>query len=93
METEMTETPINVCPYCGYTTNCATGLDGHIPKELDISVCIKCFSIALFNKDLSLRKPEPEEFADIRNDFDTWRGIERFRFALRESYKMDLGKK
>jgi hypothetical protein len=62
-----TETPGNVCLKCGYKFEAASGAyDNAItPEEGDISVCLNCGAALVFNKDLSLRYPTPEEKAEI----------------------------
>ena len=79
------ETPGNTCPYCGKFTDSASG--PVLPKEGDVSVCIQCYNINIFNADLSIRKPTVEEFAALRSDPEQWRDIEMLRFVLRQTEK------
>jgi hypothetical protein len=90
---EITETPENICPYCGYKTTHAGSLDGHAPSETDISVCVKCYNIVFFDAGLKMRKPTVEEFAELRSDPEMWRDIEKLRFVLKKtSLPADYGK-
>jgi rubredoxin len=66
-----TETPGNKCLVCGYRFEAASGMThDHKPGEGDISICLNCGAALIFNKDLSLRFPTPEEKAYITMDRD-----------------------
>jgi hypothetical protein len=57
-----TETPGNNCLKCGYLYESATHMTEEArPNEGDISICLNCGAVAIFNKDLSLRCPTPDE--------------------------------
>jgi hypothetical protein len=44
------------CPYCGYLNNGFSAFeDDYDPSEGDISICVKCTRISLFEKDLTLK--------------------------------------
>ena len=56
---EIDHTP---CPYCGHNRRCATGLDGQRrPKAGDYTVCAKCGSVSVFDEQLMLRPPSPQQ--------------------------------
>lgn len=38
------------------------------PGKDDVSLCIGCGEPAIFNEDLSVRKPTPDEYAEILRD-------------------------
>lgn len=54
------------CPACGYKQDSATSAYGdHKPKGGDLSICLNCGAIAMFNDDLTLRPPNEKEKRDI----------------------------
>lgn len=54
----------NTCPHCGYETNGATG-NGPSPSYGDVSICIRCQGVSIFDLGLVLRKLTPDEDAEI----------------------------
>ena len=58
----------STCPYCGYVSDHAGTIEEHKagPKEGDVSVCLKCGGICLFDESLNIVKPTEEEFHQIR---------------------------
>jgi hypothetical protein len=79
-----TKVPKQLCPYCGYffdRTAITKGLE-QPPKEGDVSLCLKCCEIAIFNADLTVRKPTDAELAEIHNA-PCWAQISRARAAHR----------
>jgi hypothetical protein len=58
-----TETPGNKCLECGYQYEAASGLfqDDITPQQGDVSICLNCGVALIFNADLTLRRPTPEE--------------------------------
>ena len=85
------KTPDNICPYCGKFTDGVAGPEA--PNEGDISICIQCYSLCIFDKDFLLRKPTEEEYGNIRSDPEIWRDIEMLRFALKATEHLAPGKK
>src|SRR4051812_10831976 len=60
-----------LCLKCGYATDRASSIGGlkpRGPKPGDVTVCIQCTHIMLFNPDLTLRDPTTEELRDILED-------------------------
>jgi hypothetical protein len=56
----------NRCLECGHSLELATGLNTeHKPNPGDVSICISCSAVAIFDGDLSLRKPTDEEAANF----------------------------
>lgn len=78
MTTELKQT----CPACGYPMDCATGI-GHqrSPSPGDVTVCISCGDISLFNDDLSLRTPSPGEMMALQRS-TAWRKVSATRRAV-----------
>jgi len=53
------------CPYCDTLLDAASPAKGDaVPEPGDASVCIKCASPLVFDKDLRLRKPLPGEVSN-----------------------------
>lgn len=67
MSTE-TRIPVQQCWKCGYkfdSMTCATS--DHKPKEGNVSMCIACGALAIYTKEMQLRKPTDEENAQVSN--------------------------
>ena len=56
--------PTSMCPICGYVMDAATVADGGppvVPKDGDMSVCLKCGTILIFVDGIHLRLATPDE--------------------------------
>lgn len=72
-----TKLPSQICPFCGYRFDAATGLDPDtIPKAGDISLCLCCMEIGIYDEQLFVRKATSDELADIHNSA-SWEKIEK----------------
>jgi len=57
------------CIDCGKLLNGATAIDSDsAPDPGDVTVCIYCGSLMIFEDDLSLRRPQPEEIVEMAGD-------------------------
>lgn len=68
----MKEMDVRVCPHCGYHVDsnvCLTKEDAR-PENGDISVCVKCHHVALFDTeaDGGMRKLTDSEIAEVSED-------------------------
>lgn len=62
MEGITTKIPPHSCAKCGYGMDATTSAYGKgRPSEGDVSMCLNCGALAVFNKDLTLRQPTKEE--------------------------------
>lgn len=57
--------PTSQCPDCGYATDSSThvGVENHEPRPGDLSVCINCGYVSIFN-DILVLKPLPTNLWD-----------------------------
>lgn len=54
------------CVNCGEWINSASAIrHEHKPSEGDVTICLYCKAVMVFNADLSLRNPTTEELAEI----------------------------
>ena len=62
-----TAIPVTRCLKCGYRLDTSTDAfsGGESPKGGDVSMCLSCGHIALFNADLTLREPNEQEAREI----------------------------
>jgi hypothetical protein len=61
-----TEIPKQRCWKCGYEMDQTSDALGDAkPKEGDWSICLGCGTVCIFTKDFMLRKPTPNEQAEI----------------------------
>jgi hypothetical protein len=77
-----TEVPAYTCPTCGDLNDAASNEHGATPSEGDVSMCVNCGEITMFNADLSQRIPTEEEMAAIRSD-PTWTKIELMQVIVK----------
>jgi hypothetical protein len=71
------------CPWCGYQVDRSTG-DGE-PSEGDISICLKCLNLNTYESDLSLRKMNEDEYANLIGDKELKTKVEQYREAIRRT--------
>lgn len=56
----------NICSICGYDLDGASQVNGdNMPKPGDVSICISCANIAIFDDDLKLRQPDLDEEREL----------------------------
>lgn len=53
------------CSLCGYVFDCAAGLTAPVPKPGNVSLCMRCGAIGIFETGLSVRLATDDEVADI----------------------------
>lgn len=61
-----TDTPPTKCPECGHKIDAATG--PVVPKAGDVSICIYCSAINVFNADRTIRPATDEEMREFAGD-------------------------
>lgn len=68
---ETTRLNVSACPFCGHVMDCASTTDGKSgkPKPEDVSVCISCFEILVFDKNLLMQKPTAEFMEELEPEF------------------------
>ena len=57
--------PTATCPYCGVTADRAASIKEEPPKADDITVCVACLGVCIFDEQLHLREPTEHERALI----------------------------
>lgn len=61
---DSTEIPEQRCLTCGYKMDRSSdAISDQKPREGDFSMCLSCGAVTIFNKDLTTRKPTPDEEA------------------------------
>lgn len=73
------------CHVCGYEMDRSTAVqdDGIGPQEGDISVCIRCGAIGVFDANTKLREPTAKEMLAMQEDKDGWFDILRVQQLAR----------
>lgn len=70
---------VTTCPFCGHKHDIQLEVTGNSgPQAEDATMCTTCMSIAIFDTDMSLRKPTPDEQWALDNDEQ----IQSFRLAV-----------
>jgi len=64
------EVPENTCLRCGYMCDRASVCDSPItrPRPDDVTVCMKCGEIMIFDHELKFRKPNDDDLKSIATD-------------------------
>lgn len=77
--------PDNTCPNCKRLTECQSSIDGdHIPVEGDISVCLYCQCILVFDQDLYTVNPSRKQIDELKEDKELWSKIHKLRYYIKE---------
>jgi hypothetical protein len=85
-----TQTSKDQCPFCGYKVDHASSLDGkHRPSEGDISLCLSCAQILIFDEDLKLREPTPEEYKEA----SAMEGVKKAQRVIKMLDRSKVGKR
>jgi hypothetical protein len=75
----------NRCPNCNAKIPCQTSAIGaHIPVPGDVSICINCQCILVFDETLSTRNPTAAEIEEFKSDTDLWKLIHKCRYYIKE---------
>ena len=64
-------TLVKNCPICDHKLDACSPLpkqEQYGPEENDVTVCIKCLSILLFNEDKSLRLASEDEISELPDE-------------------------
>ena len=62
-----TKLPECKCPYCQYNLSAASHHSDALPSVGDLSVCIECAQLLVFDDDLMLRIPTQKEYQKYKN--------------------------
>jgi hypothetical protein len=88
-----TPVPPSPCPWCGKLNDMATSANADRPDDVpepgDVTVCIACASPAVFNPDMTLRRPWPGEIEAAHPDDRTV--LDRAVRAVRQLDRRGLG--
>ncbi len=78
MEQTTRTTPAH-CKGCLKTIDAHTAVEGdHVPTVGDLSICLYCGRISMFDPDLNLSPMSKEELEQMRvEDFENWRTLQR----------------
>lgn len=75
----ITVTPQHTCK-CGKKMDRASGITGDRgPKSGDISVCLRCGNINIFNEDLTLRDLTMDELLELKSQPENWDTVQAAR--------------
>jgi hypothetical protein len=68
--------PLSRCVVCDHEMDMATCLqnEGAIPRPNDISICIRCGNLAIYDNDLHLRELTEDELDEVRSS-EVWKDI------------------
>ena len=62
-----TKLPKVNCPYCEHHLDAASDMETNaVPTPGDVTICISCASVLVFDEALKPRKPTPEEYQAIK---------------------------
>lgn len=61
--------PKQRCPHCGYKIDCSTALlcEHAEPRPGDITLCLHCMEVFLFNNELRMKRATKRELRGILN--------------------------
>ena len=71
------------CSQCGHELDTVTGLDRHAPSPGNVSICIACLHVTIFDAKLRRQEPTPVEARQVQAD-------QRLQRVLRSLAKSNL---
>lgn len=76
--------PVSLCPECGYKMDgtAAAAAEHLMPQAGDVSVCLNCGQLLLFEEAMTMRKPTREEVAELIRHRENWGTIERVQLYI-----------
>lgn len=80
--TFITLTPNSECPVCRRPVDAAAHDKDYTPKEDNISICMSCTAVLIFNKDLTIRAMTEEEWDCLPSDYQEYITFERLRCKI-----------
>lgn len=73
-----TRTQKNRCLRCYHSLDAAMDIDGdNVPKDGDLSICIKCGAVCAFTDSLALRPLTKNEIEKIADNFEVMKYLRR----------------
>ena len=75
------------CPHCGAWLNSVRNDENVLPDPGDLSVCVACFNVSVFDEAFRLRLPTSEEAAEYRSEPNLRAAISRTTAAILERKK------
>jgi hypothetical protein len=89
MDIKTTQIVRNACPSCGTINECASDPTGQAtPSAGDLSICLRCGHLTIFNADMSTRELNDEESYRVAGD-KRLIGIQKARQRLFQNSKLD----
>jgi ribosomal protein L40E len=79
-------TPDSICSRCGNHFDRATSATPTAPKPLpgSVSICYRCGALGIFNDNLTVRRPTPEELEELEQSEKVQRVLQAFWEAKRQ---------
>ena len=83
------EVPENNCLCCGYLIDRASVCDSPItrPRSNDVTICVNCGEIMIFDHELKLRKPNDNDLRSIATDTNLMFNIVMAKTAIHQIKK------
>jgi hypothetical protein len=74
------------CKSCLHEIDSVTALeDGSKPSENDLSICISCGTISMFDKELNIIPTPPEKLDEIKiMHYQTWLTLQKAAFLIKQ---------
>lgn len=84
LEDDIYRIPKQVCPYCARpldATGPIPGSDNQAPAPGDVTLCLRCGGLAIYEADLTMRIPMISELLEMKSSPE-WPQIEKFRQGI-----------
>lgn len=78
----------NICPNCKYKLDRATCIDDNNVVNItpgDISVCLNCQYLLVYDKDLRSQLPTQEQIEELKQDKELWNLAQKLRWIIKET--------
>jgi hypothetical protein len=80
----ITRLPDDACPYCGKAFSAATAMcePEATPRPGDVTICVNCRGVLVFNQALRVQVPSPDEWARFEADPEGLAAIRQAQAAV-----------
>jgi hypothetical protein len=78
----------DVCPFCGHPLDAATAVPANgeaVPEAGDVSACLNCAGLMIFDEALRVRKPTTDELREAMSLPETIQLVAAIRYLHRRN--------
>lgn len=81
----------NICRQCGHRLDGATGIETRFPSAGDLSICVNCGALAVFNDRGELLPPSADEMSWINQNPKVMAMLKKARHLIYSNKRQNRG--